>query len=562
MNGELTDRCRSTGKSFEPYAQLSHPNYNDGLYEMPKAQSCNELPKPRVVINQILRNYVREKTTTRRRIPNLLSLWMGQYITHDIGSRVDQVAGNKTISCCSQTHQMLPPESRHPACISIELSDNEPDYGRSMPGVRCLSTVRSEVMAADLNKLAPAQQLNEVTAFLDNSNLYGNVQLVLDSLRSRIGGRLLTNSQNLFPERSNGAFYIGDARFIQSPQLMVMHAVQLREHNRVADILQQLNPHWDDERTFQEARRITIAQLQHITFHEFLPAYLDPSVLKRFDEARFSPELDAVTFNEFGSSVNRIFHGFTPNEVHFISHNGTYTTHQFPRLLHNTEIIRTHYDDICRGLLLQPIKTDGVDPSLFHALFENFPTDPGLDLISLDLQRSREHGTPPYVEFLELLAKKPIKNWADLQPFMSKENINLLQQTYEAVEDVDLLIGSTLEAPLGDTLMGSTAQLILYQQFHRVRSADPYFYDNPKSPYPFTADQLTEIRKFDTNQLFCLNSGIDVVPQNPSIAPSTSTKLRECKNSLNLINYEVFRERPEQRGFQVSFFNLDAPSSW
>lgn len=58
--------------------------------------------------------------------------------------------------------------------------------------------------------------------------------------------------------------------------LMAMHTIWVREHNRIARFLHLLNPHWGDERLYQEARKIVGAEIQHITYNEWL-AVIFPS---------------------------------------------------------------------------------------------------------------------------------------------------------------------------------------------------------------------------------------------------------------------------------------------
>lgn len=74
----------------------------------------------------------------------------------------------------------------------------------------------------------------------------------------------------------------GEIRVNEQLVLTVMHTLMAREHNRVANGLAEVNPHWDDETLFQEARRINIAEIQHITYNEFLPILLGKDVMEKF----------------------------------------------------------------------------------------------------------------------------------------------------------------------------------------------------------------------------------------------------------------------------------------
>lgn len=69
-------------------------------------------------------------------------------------------------------------------------------------------------------------------------------------------------------------FESGDTRANENLHLTSMHVIWARHHNYVASKLNQINPDWNDEKLFQEAKRIVGAQLQHITYDEFLPMLL------------------------------------------------------------------------------------------------------------------------------------------------------------------------------------------------------------------------------------------------------------------------------------------------
>ena len=77
-------------------------------------------------------------------------------------------------------------------------------------------------------------------------------------------------------------FSTGDVRANEQLNLIVMHTLWMREHNRIARFLQSDNPSWDDNRIFEESRRIVIAEYQHIIYTEWLPLIVGKELMTSF----------------------------------------------------------------------------------------------------------------------------------------------------------------------------------------------------------------------------------------------------------------------------------------
>ena len=105
--------------------------------------------------------------------------------------------------------------------------------------------------------------MNSASSFLDASSLYGSSDKDMFEKRTYQKGSLKLPN---YKECDAFQHLYGPCNPIR--------ILFLKEHNRVAKHLSVINKHWSDEQLFWEARRIVIAQIQHITYNEFLKTLL------------------------------------------------------------------------------------------------------------------------------------------------------------------------------------------------------------------------------------------------------------------------------------------------
>lgn len=107
-------------------------------------------------------------------------------------------------------------------------------------------------------------------------------------MKTSANGKLLPKNEfDLENAGGNGTefFVAGDIRANEQVALTAMHTLFIREHNLLCDDIIATYPSASAEQQYQLARKLVGAEIQAITYKEFLPAILGP----------LSPDLEAYT---------------------------------------------------------------------------------------------------------------------------------------------------------------------------------------------------------------------------------------------------------------------------
>lgn len=129
------------------------------------------------------------------------------------------------------------------------------------------------------------------------------------------------------------------------------------------------------------------------------------------------------------------------------------------------------------------------------------PGQGGFDLVSLNIQRGRDHGLPYYNDSRRALGLEPAVDFSDISsdPDMQQR----LSDAYGTVEMVDVWVGGLAEDKLPQALVGELISHVLIKQFEALSDGDRFWYQAI-----FQAEELDRIERTRLSDIIRRNTDI------------------------------------------------------
>ncbi len=446
--------------------------------------------------------------------PRYLTDWVfqwGQFITHDIdltrtGAEFNVRSTGEVGDFSIPILDLDDPLGPNP----IPFNRSEYADGTGIPGER-------------------RETVNAITSYIDASNVYGSDSVRAAALRTFEGGRLKLSAGNLLPFNEDGLpnddafgagaelFLAGDVRANEQIGLTVTHTLFHREHNRLADRIADLYPDLNDEEIYQFARRLVGAQMQIVTYEEYLPSILGYDFAPDPDIASYDPTVDATITNAFAHAAFRFGHSQISETTLLVNNlNTTLGELSIRDAFFNPDILTEapwNVGLILKGLASQVAQAndvylvDGVRNNLFGP-----PGAGGLDLAALDIQRARDHGLPDYNN---LRGNYGVPEVTSFDQITSNVEIQQkLEELFGNVDNIDAFTGMLAEDPIPGTSVGPTLHAVIGNQFERLRDGDRFFYTQDAFLQSPEAQAVLDLEEVTLANIIRWNTGIFNIQDN------------------------------------------------
>ncbi|MEO1377191.1 MAG: peroxidase family protein [Cyanobacteria bacterium J06635_10] len=399
-----------------------------------------------------------------------------------------------------------------PAANEFRVAQIDANNQRQAPGTAFIPLTRVKPAPGTGEPGNPRQFVNEITSFIDGSQVYASEEDRAEFLREE-NGKLksqIINGEELLPYNTGGflnasggnqideedLFLAGDIRANEQIGLTAAHTLFVREHNSVAhDITRRIAARdekilrlleesglSEGEFIYESARKVVGAQIQQITYSEYLPILIGKNLTEGY--SGYNPRVDPRISNEFANVSFRLGHSQLSPEIQRVNSNGTSagSVALGDAFFTPETVVNDGVDSVLVGLTSQEAQAvdnlvvDGVRNFLFPA------GTGGFDLAAVNIQRGRDVGLPSYNNARRGLGLQPVTAFLttnrELGITSDPEVAARFASIYESVEDVDFWIGGISEDPVNGGLVGELFNTVLTDQFTRLRDGDRFFYLN------------------------------------------------------------------------------------
>ncbi|XP_039636753.1 eosinophil peroxidase [Perca fluviatilis] len=570
------------GASNTPFTRWLPSEYDDGISQ-PKGFNRNRkinnflLPLVRQVSNNIL-------STTDAGVVNdteythMVTLF-GQWNDHDLTFTPfsPSIRSFSNGLNCDESCENSEP------CVPIPIPPGDPRLpsgpNSCIPAFRsapaCGTGYTAYNFGGEPNK---REQINALTAFLDLGQVYGSEEKLSRSLRDlesdagllRVNTEFRDNNRELLPfntlqvnmcatrrritnntnAREVPCFIAGDGRVDENIALTSIHTLFMREHNRLARELKRLNPQWDSETLYQEARKISGAYTQVFVFRDYLPHIVGPDAMRRQlgPYPGYNPNVDPSIANVFATAAYRFAHlAIQPFlarlDANYREDPRFPSVPLFKAFFTPWRIIfEGGIDPLLRGLIGRPAKLNTQDHMLVDALRERlfqFVMHLALDLGSLNMERGRDHGLAGYNAWRRFCGLSQPRNQQELAQVLNNNDLaRRLLQLYGTADNIDIWMGGVAEPFVNGGRVGPLFACLIATQFQRIRQGDRLWYENPGV---FTPAQRAALSTTSLSKIICDNTGITAVPSDAYSVLSNRNRLVSCAN-LRRLNLAAWRE--------------------
>ncbi|KAM3856392.1 thyroid peroxidase [Vipera latastei] len=576
ITGACNNREHPTwGASNTVLARWLPPVYEDELSQ-PRGWNPgflhNGFPLP--LVREVTRKVIEasnEAVTEDKLYSDLIMVW-GQYIAHDFAFTPQRLSFQGAPNCqmtCANQNPCFPIQIFPHDTFSARM-DCIPFY-RSTPAC----TTGQQGLLGNLSVANPRQQMNIATSFLDASTVYGSTAATENRLRNLTSKEGLLRINLLYFDkgleylpfvdqvpspcaqdpRGDKAeriecFMAGDSRSSEVLSLATLHTLWLREHNRLAKALKELNPHWSSERVYQETRKIVGALHQIVTIRDYIPKIIGPDAFEQYigPYQGYDPTINPTVANVFSTAAFRFGHAAIHPLVKRL--NAQYKEDPTLPKLYLHEAFFTPWrlikegglDPLLRGILTTAAKLQVQDQLLNEELTKKLfvlSNNASLDLSSLDLQRGRDHGLPGYNAWREFCDLPRLRTEQELMTAIENKTIvQRIMELYKSPNNIDVWLGGIVENIHPDARTGPLFACIIGKQIKALRDGDRFWWENVDI---FTDAQRHELGKYSLSRLICDNTGLMEAPLDPFLLGKFPKDFVSCEN-LPSINLGHWRE--------------------